>query len=333
MTTTKNNAPRLLYTFCILHSALCICVAAEPLKLIQTIPLPGVKGRFDHFAMDANGDRLFVAALGNNTVEVIDLAAGKRIQSVAGMSKPCGVLYLEEQDQIAVANGDDGTLKLLNAASFDLVKSIGSLDDADNLRFDSKWKRIYIGYGGGAVAVSDPYTLQISGEIKLPGHPESFQLEKQGSRIFVNVPDAKQIAVADRDKKTVVATWPMDKFQANFPMSFDEPNHRLLVGCRKPARLLILDTQTGKQVQDLAISGDTDDLFYDAKRKRIYISCGEGSLDTISQESADSYKPLSKLHTAAGARTCFFSPDLDRLYLAVPDRGNQKAEIRVYQPE
>ncbi len=308
-------------------------LAKDPLQLVQTIPLPGVKGRFDHFSIDAKGNRLFFAALGNNTVEVIDLAAGKRLHSIPGMSKPQGVLYLDDQDQIGVASGSDGTFKLLNAASFELVKSIGSLDDADNLRFDSKWKRIYVGYGDGALAVIDPFTLQNSGETKLTGHPESFQLEKQSSRIFVNVPDAKQIAVIDREKKKVMATWPMKEFQANFPMTLDESNHRLFVGCRKPARLVVFDTEAGKPVADLAISGDTDDLFCDAKRKRIYISCGEGSLDTISQESPDSYKPLSKLHTAAGARTCFFSPDLDRLYLAIPDRGNQKAEIRVYQPE
>src|SRR5262249_37742778 len=146
--------------------------------------------------------------------------------------------------------------------------------------------------------------------IKLAAHPESFQLEKQGTRIFVNVPDAKQITVIDREKKKVVATWPMDKFQANFPMSLDETNHRLFVGCRKPARLVVFNTEAGNPVAAPAISGDTDDPFCDAKRKRIYTSCGDGFLDTIGQESPDPYKPLGKVQTASGARTCFFSPDL-----------------------
>lgn len=317
-------------------STLCLSATAanpEPLKLVQTIPLPGVKGRFDHFSVDAKGNRLFVAALGNNTIEVVDLAAGKRIRSIPGMSKPQGVLYLEEQDRIAVANGGDGTFKLCNSRSFDLLKSIGSLEDADNMRFDSKRKRIYVGYGSGALAVVDPFTLEHSEAVKLAGHPESFQLEKKGSRIFANVPDANQIAVIDRDKEKVLTSWPMKEFQANFPMALDEANHRLFVGCRKPARLVVFDTEAGKPVADLAISGDTDDLFYDAKRKRIYVSCGEGSLDVISQDSAETYKLLTKLHTSSGARTCFYSSDLDRLCLAVPDRGNQKAEIRVYQPE
>jgi YVTN family beta-propeller protein len=311
------------------------------LKLVQTIPLPGVKGRFDHFSMDPKGHRLFVAALGNNTLEVIDVAAGKRTQGVAGMSKPCGVLYLEEQGQIAVANGDDGTFKLLDAATFKLAHSLADLPDADNLRSDPKTKLAWLGYGDGALAAiafapsprEERRPPQVVTTVKLSGHPESFQLEKQGTRIFANVPDAKQIAVIDREKKKAVATWPMDKFQANFPMSLDETMHRLFVGCRKPARLLVLDTQTGKIVADLAISGDTDDLFYDAKRKRIYISCGEGFIDIVERSSADNYQRLAKIATASGARTCFFSPDLDRLYLAVPDRGNQKAEIRVYQPE
>jgi len=123
----------------------------------------------------------------------------------------------------------------------------------------------------------------------------------------------------------------MEKFQANFPMALDETNHRLFVGCRKPARLVIFDTETGNQVQDLEISGDTDDLFYDVKRQRIYISCGEGSIDVISEESGNAFRPLAKVKTASGARTCLFSPELDRLFLAVPHRGNQRAEIRVYK--
>ena len=303
------------------------------MKLVQTIPLPGVKGRFDHFSIDAKGNRLFVAALGNNTLEAIDLAAAKRIQSVADMSKPTGVLYLADHNQIAIANGDDATFKLLDGATFKVIQSLGEVPDADNLRLDPKTNLAWLGYGDGALAIIDAAGPRLTGSVKLAAHPESFQMEKEGVRIFVNVPDAKQIAVVDRDKRFVLAIWPMDKFQANFPMALDEPNHRLFVACRKPPRLVILDTETGKPVADLAISGDTDDLFHDAKRKRIYISCGEGFVDVIAQSSPDNYQRIAKVSTAAGARTSFFSPDLDRYYLAVPDRGNQKAEIRVFQPE
>ena len=307
--------------------------AAEPtsLTLTQTIPLPGVQGRFDHFAIDVTGRRLFVAALGNNTLEVIDLAAGKRILSVAGMSKPTGILYFPESNRIFVANGDDGTLKILDGATFKVANNLTSLDDADNLRFDPKTKLAYLGYGDGALGIIDTVSAKAVAKVELPKHPESFQLEQDGHRVFVNVPDAKQVAVIDRDKRTVVETWPMEKFQANFPMALDEANHRLFIGCRQPARLVVLDMKTGKAVTDLAISGDIDDLFYDARLKRLYLSCGEGYIDVVAQRSADTYQLRERMPTRPGARTAFFSKDLNEFYLAVPQRGNQQAEIRVFK--
>ena len=273
------------------------------LKLIHTVPLNGVQGRFDHFAIDAKGQRLFVAALGNNSLEVIDLAAGKRIQSVPGMSKPTGVLYLPNLNQILVANGDDGTLKILDGAEFKVLKNVTSFDDADNLRFDSKAKLAWLGYGDGALGVVDTATVKQIANVKLARHPESFQLEQIGGRIFVNVPDAKQVAVVNCEKRAVIATWPMEKFQANFPMALDEPNHRLFIGCRKPARLVVLDTDTGKPVTDLAISGDIDDLFYDLIRTQLYLSCGEGFIDVIRQRSPDKYELRERIPTRPGART------------------------------
>lgn len=303
------------------------------LTLVQTIPLPGVTGRFDHFAIDAKGHRLFAAALGNNTLEVLDIAAGKRLKSIAGLHKPTGVLYLADSNQIGVANGDDGVFKLFDGVSYNVVKSLGSLDDADNVRFDPKTKTIYVGYGSGGIAVVDGSAMKQTGSVQLPAHPESFQLELHGVRVFVNVPDAQQIAVIDRQKQSVIATWPMTKFQANFPMALDEVNHRLFVGCRRPARLVVFDTTDSKSVTDLAISGDTDDLFYDAVRKRLYLSCGEGFLDVVAQRDADHYERIDRVVTAPGARTCFYSADLDRLWLAVPQQGGKPAEIRTYRPE
>lgn len=301
--------------------------------LIQTIPLPGVTGRFDHFALDPKGHRLFVAALGNNTLEVLDIAAGKRLKSIAGLHKPTGVLYLADPNQIGVANGDDGAFKLFDGSSYDVVKSLGSLDDADNVRFDPQARMIYLGYGDGGLALIDAATMRQTGSIKLAAHPESFQLELSGPRIFVNVPEAQQIAVIDRQKQSVIATWPMTQFQANFPMALDEANHRLFLGCRKPARLVVFDTTTAKPMADIAISEDTDDLFYDASRRRLYLSCGEGFLDVVAQRDADHYERIGRVATAPGARTCFYSPQLDRLWLAVPQRGKQAAEIRTYRPE
>jgi DNA-binding beta-propeller fold protein YncE len=322
-------------------STLLVCVAGVrldgqdslPLKVIHTIPLPGVKGRFDHFACDTAGQHLFVAALGNDTLEVLDVANFKRLRTITGLRKPTGLLYLADPSRIYVANGDDGTFRAYETKTFALASSLGSLADADNVRFDSAAKLIYVGYGDGALGITDPMAGKVIASVKLPGHPESFQLERSGKRIFVNLPDAKMVAVVDREKRAVVARWPMDKFQANFPMALDETTHRLFVGCRKPPRLVVFDTETGTSVSDLEISGDTDDLFFDSKRSRIYISCGAGFLDVIQRRESDRYERVARQPTRAGARTCFYSADLDRLYLAVPQQGGQNAGIRVYQPD
>jgi DNA-binding beta-propeller fold protein YncE len=310
-------------------------VAAESsaLRLTATIPLVGVKGRFDHFAIDAKGHRLFVAALGNNTLEIVDTVQGKRLQSITGLHKPTGVAYLPEMNRIVIANGDDGTLKLFDASTYALVKTLGSLDDADNVRFDAKANRLYVGYRDGALAAIDPATMTRAGTIALDAHPESFQLESQGTRIFVNVPEAKYIAVVDRDAKKVSAKWPMTDFRANFPMALDEAHHLLFVGCREPARLVVFNTATGTRVFDFGISGDADDLFYDARLKRLYISCGEGFVDVIDQAAADNYTRRERIPTRNGARTSFFSAELNEFYLAVPNRGNEPAELRVFRPQ
>lgn len=300
------------------------------LKLTRTIALNGVQGRFDHFAIDTQGERLFVAALGNNTLEVIDLVAGKRVQSVSGMFKPTGVLYLPEMNQILVANGDDGTLKILDGKTFKTLKTLTGLDDADNLRLDAKTKLAWLGYADGSLGVIEAATAKQITRVQLAKHPESFQLEQTGNRIFVNVPDAKQVVVVDREKRAVIATWPMEKFKANFPMALDEAHHRLFIGCRSPARLLVLDSDTGKPVTDLAVSGDIDDLFYDATRARLYLSCGEGFIDVIGQRGPDKYELRERIPTRTGARTGFFSPELKQFYLAVPQHGDQSAELRIF---
>lgn len=314
---------------------------APPLELQQTIPLQGVRGRFDHFAIDPKGKRLFVAALGNNTLEVLDLAAGRRLKTISGLRKPTGVAYVVERDRVAVAGGDDGTIKLFSGTSYDLVETIDGLEDADNVRLDRLKKRLYVGYGEGALAVIDvslraslsAKMAKATATISLEAHPESFQLEHSGPRIFVNVPGAKHIAVIDREKRVVLEKWPLGDLEANFPMTLDEPGHRLLVGCRQPARLLVLDTSSGKPVQTLEISGDTDDLFLDAARKRLYLSCGEGFLDVVGGREGDHLERIARIPTRAGARTCYFSPELDRLYLALPEREGKEAELRVYRPQ
>ena len=307
--------------------------AGEPgsLKLVKTIPLPDVKGRIDHLAIDTKGKRLFVAALGNNTVEVLDLNAGTWHRSIAGCNKPQGLVYLPKPNLLFVANGGDGRVRIYDGGSFKPIVTVGGLEDADNLRYDAKLDRVYVGYGDGGIGVINPATGVLTVRIAFKGHPESFEIDPDGNYLFANVPAAQQIAVIDRQLRTRVETWPLNDFRANFPMALDEGNHRVFVGCRNPARLVVLGAKDGKRIADLPLSGDTDDLFYDGARRRIYASCGEGFVDVIEQRAADDYKPLEKIATAPGARTCLFSPELNQLYLAVPRLGERPAEVRVYQ--
>jgi DNA-binding beta-propeller fold protein YncE len=319
-------------TFTVLLAS-CVFVTShgQTLKLTHTIPLPGVEGRFDHFGIDPANRRLFVAALGNNSVEVIDLEKFARVHSIRDLRKPTGVFCLAEPAKLYVANGDDGTFRVFDAKTFAPIARLASLDDADNVRFDPNARRVYIGFGDGALGITDECAARLVGRIVLKAHPESFQIERDGPRIFVNVPDADMIAVVDREKGMVVAEWPMKKFQANFPMALDEATHRLFVGCRRPARLVIYDTVAGKPVGDLEISGDTDDLFFDPKLQRLYVSCGEGFVDVIQRRDGDHYERIERVPTRAGARTSFWSPDMSQLYLAVPKRAGQDAELRVYE--
>jgi DNA-binding beta-propeller fold protein YncE len=306
---------------------------SPPLRMVQAIPLPNVEGRIDHLSVDLKGQRLFVAALGNNTVEVVDLRTGKRSQSISGLHEPQGVSFIPEFNKLFVANGKSGACDLFDGSSLKRVKSIKLSDDADNIRYDAANRRVYVGYGSGALGIMDVTTDEQIGAIKLKGHPESFQLEKSGPRVFVNIPTAQQIAVVDRQKRAVIAAWPTGDATANYPMALDETHHRLFVGFRKPAKLVVFDTESGKIVANLDSAGDADDVFYDSSRRRVYVSGGEGFLSIFEQTSPDNYTPMVKIPTAAGARTALFVPELNRLYLAVPHRGSQRAEVRAYEAQ
>ena len=314
----------------------CLAVAEAGdtgIQLTQTIPLPGVEGRIDHFDFDAVGERLFVCALGNNTVEVVDLNKGERIHTISGLGAPQGVAFVPELNRLLVANDKGGVCNIYDVDSFQLIGKVDFADDADNVRYDSASKRIYVGFGSGGIGIINAVDGKQVGSIKLAAHPEAFELERQGHRIFVNVPTARHVAVIDRDKGQVIATWKTDGAFGNFPMALDEANHRLFVGCRLPSKLVVLDTASGKTVTSVGISGDPDDIFYDSRRHRVYVICGAGKIDIIDQTDANTYKALAKINTVDGARSGLFVPERDALFVAVPHCGSQQAEIRRYQIE
>src|SRR5213592_4174790 len=248
---------------CILLIAYCGCITAaraeeEAFRLEQTIRLPGVEGRIDHFALDPSGERLFVCALGNNTVEVLDLRKGERIHSITGLGAPQGIAYIPELDRIYVANDKGGICKIYDGKSFQVLGELDFKDDADNVRYDDATKKIYVGFGSGGIAIVNAPDGKQIGSTKLSAHPEAFELEKQGKRIFINVPNSRDVAVIDRDKGEVIATWKTDLAFGNFPMALDEANHRLFVGCRLPSKLVVLNTESGDIVAKIDISGDPD---------------------------------------------------------------------------
>ncbi len=303
----------------------------EPLRQAGSIDLPGVSGRIDHLAFDSAAQLLFVAALGNNTVEAIDAKAGRHLRSLSGFREPQGIAVVPDARIVAVANGEGEGLQLLNADDFRAASIVKLGDDADNVRYDSAARRLYAGYGGGALAAIGASDGKVLGEARLKGHPESFQLERAGARVFVNVPTAAEIAVVDRAAMKVVAEWPVTSAKSNFPMALDEANHRLFVGCRRPAKALVYDTTSGREVAAFDIVGDTDDLFYDASRKRLYVTGGEGFVDVVQAADANRFTRVARVPTAPGARTSLFVPELSRLYVAVPRRGGQTAQIRIYE--
>jgi YVTN family beta-propeller protein len=295
-----------------------------------TIELPGVEGRIDHLAFDPSSGRLYVAALGNDTVEVIDTRAGRVVKSLPGFREPQGIAVLPELHLVAVAEGEGGNVRLIGEAGNAPAKIVTVGNDPDNLRYDERAKRLYVGYGEGALAAIDAASGSKVGDVKVGGHPESFQLERSGPRIFVNVPDAGRIAVVDRTTMKVLSAWPVRDARSNFPMALDEEHHELAIACRQPARVLLYDTASGKQSGSVDTVGDADDLFYDSARRRLYVSGGEGFVDVFQRQADGSFSRTARIATAKGARTSLFVPEQNTLYVAVPHRGTQAAEILIF---
>jgi DNA-binding beta-propeller fold protein YncE len=309
---------------------------APPVREVQEIPLPGVQGRIDHFTIDPKRKRVIFSGLGNSTVQVVDVFAGRMIHQIEGLAEPQGTLYLPEWDKLFVANSSDGHVNVYDGTKFELIDTIdfGDDSDPDNLRYDPVAKKIYIGYGEGAIGVIDPVTdKRLPTVYKFEGHPEGFQLETKGPRIFVNVADTKNIQVINRSTGKMI-TWSLPAGHlANFPMVLDEADRRVFIGTRKPARLTVLDMDSGKIVASVPTAGDMDDMFYDSGRKRIYVAGGEGFLSVVQQVDADHYTDMGKFATALGTRTGVWYEKRDRLYIAAPPSGVLGARLLVFEAQ
>lgn len=301
------------------------------LKLEAKIALGNVSGRIDHMAIDLARQRLFVAELGNNSVGIVDLNGHKVIRTLEGLKEPQGVAYLPATDTVYAANAGDGSVQLFRGPDYAPAGQIDLGDDADNIRVDIPANRIVVGYGSGGLAVIDPASSRKVADIPLSVHPEGFQLDPGSSRIWVNLPKTQAIAVVDRRTGRQTATWPMQTAGGNFPMALDQAAQRVLVAFRNPAKLGAFSMDDGSVIASPDICGDADDLFVDAKRHRVYISCGEGFIDVL--DSAErSYRHVARITTVAGARTSLFVPEIDRLILAVRASGGEPAAIWVFQP-
>lgn len=322
------------FTVCLYAQESVIPELPRPLVLTEAIPMTGVQGRFDHFGFDGK-NQLIVAALGNNTVEVIDISARVRSHSISGIPHPQGVVYAPESKKLLAASSK-GKLYIYDGTSFVLIKSIDFHGGVDNLRYDAANQLVYVGYGEdetGALGIVDVRTNErLQDEYKLGAHPESFQLEIHGPNIYVNLPDLKQIAVINR-KTRAITRWPMT-LEHNFPMALDEVGHRLFVATHEPARLAVFDTATGHPIAALACVQDADDVYYDPARKRIYIPGGEGYISVFQQNGPDHYQLLAKVPSTLGARTAGYfgkgKKGFDRFFLAVPARADHGAEIWIY---
>jgi YVTN family beta-propeller protein len=301
------------------------------LQLETKIPLGTVRGRIDHMAIDLARQHLFVAELGNNSVAIVDLTTHKVIRTIGGLKEPQGVAFVPSTGALYVANAGDGSLRVFAGPDYSALGRIDLGDDADNIRLDSAANRLFVGYGSGGLAVIDTVSFKKVADIPLSVHPEGFQLDATSNQVFVNLPKAKAIVAVDRQSGKQTAMWPTGVAGANFPMALEQSAGHVLAAFRNPPKLGVFSSKDGALIASPDICGDADDVFIDAKRHRVYISCGDGFLDVLNSEGG-AYRRAARVPTASGARTSLFVPDLDRLLLAVRAASGEPAAIWVFRP-
>jgi hypothetical protein len=304
--------------------------AQAPLEPERSIQLPGVLGRIDHMTIDLRRRRLFVAELGNGTAEAIDLGTGRPFHRIGNLKEPQGVGYSAQADMLAIAAGGDGSVHLYRGDDLSPAATISLGSDADNVRVDPQTGHFIVGYGSGGLAEIDAANHKVVRRVVLPAHPEGFQIEAGSSRVFVNVPEAGQIAVANLAAGRIETSWRPGEGSGNFPMALN--GHLLVTVFRTPPRFAVLDTRTGSVLADGRTCGDADDVFFDDRRQRLYVSCGDGQIAAY-QHDGDTYRALPPVRTLSGARTALFVPTLDRLFVAArAGPGGRDAAILVFRP-
>jgi hypothetical protein len=309
---------------------------AAPLVLQSKIVLPGVKGKFDHLSIDEAGNRLFIAATGNKSVEVVDVATGKTTQSLTGLEKPHGLVWAANIGRLFVADGEKAELDVFEGNPLRLIKSIPLSKDADDLVYDNESKLLYVGHGGtdtsnpASVAIVDANRLTTLKQLPVAAHPEALELDSAGKRIFVNISDTGEVVVIDGKTQNIVGTWNLATAKGNTPLAYDSASDVLLVGCRTPAKLVVLSAKTGKEIDSAPISAGADDMFYEPQTHRAYVIAGSGAVDSYVWSPEGKLQVLPVTRTAAGAKTGLLVPSQRTLYVAMPGVGGA-AEIVVYQ--
>lgn len=297
---------------------------------MASISMPNVKGRIDHMDVNLKERTVYIAALGNNSLEVIDIGNAKKLRSITGLEEPQGVAYIPQQQEIFVANGGNGDCYFYNARNFEKTATVHLSSDADDVRYDSSQNKIYVGYGEGGIAIIDAIRHSQIGNIKLSAHPEGFQLDKKLNKIFINVPDAHQVVVADLNSYQIITTWNTASLRANFPLAIDTVDHVIFIGYRHPSKIVAMDENSGSVLGEASLVSDVDDVYFEEEEKKIYASGGGGSI-FIYQWQKPEIKQIAKISTSDGARTSLLIPGLKLFILAARSNSNNNAELQVYK--
>jgi DNA-binding beta-propeller fold protein YncE len=314
-------------------------VPPAPLTLTHTVELPGITGDFDHLAIDLKGQRLFLAGEDHKTLEIIDLKTNQSLRSLSGFGTPHSILYLPEKDELYVADGDDGAIKILSGSDYQVVRRIKLLKGADSIGFDADARQLFVVSGGKDVPLDYSILFRVdlvsekpTGQVRFDSnHVEAMALDRAGSRLFINDSAKNQVAVIDRKTMKETGRWTVGVAQENSPMAFDEAAKRLFIVCRKPATLVVMDSDTGAVVASFPAAARADEVAFDRDNHRIYVPGGEGFISVFSQVDANHYSLTSKVPSALGAKTALLVPQVHKFFVAVsPGETKEVAKVLIY---